>query len=115
MIEIFDKAFKLNTRDTSYVFAITDEGHAEHIYYGKRLPEADAAALAQKNTIMLGTTVCYDGTDPAYSLDTLLLEYSGIGKGDYRHTPLELIMPELLCSGQAKPVQALHREDLGLK
>ena len=94
MITERGRVFKLDTKDTSYIFRITDSGHPEHIYYGKRLPEADAAALAQKNTIMLGTTVCYDGTDPAYSLDTLLLEYSGIGKGDYRHTPLELIMPD---------------------
>ena len=94
MITESGKLFKLDTKDTSYIFRITDSGHPEHIYYGKRLPEADADALALKNTIMLGTTVCYDGTDPAYSLDTLLLEYSGIGKGDYRHTPLEIIMPD---------------------
>lgn len=94
MISENNRIIKLDTKKTSYILRITDAGHPEHIYYGARLPEADADALALKNTIMLGTTVCYDGKDPAYSLDTMLLEYSGIGKGDYRHTPLEVIMPD---------------------
>ena len=57
MIEIFDSVFKLSTHETSYVFALTEQGHAEHIYYGKRLPDTDISALRLKNTIMLGTTV----------------------------------------------------------
>jgi alpha-galactosidase len=94
MIQIFDSIFKLNTRDTSYVLAITDKGHVEHIYYGKRLPDENFEALRLKNTIMLGTTVDYEGQDVGYSMDTMLLEYSGIGKGDFRHSPIELIMPD---------------------
>lgn len=93
MIEVKDRVFKLDTRDTSYLFAVTDEGHAEHIHYGKRISLDDADALRLKNTIILGTTVDY-GSKVGYSLETLPLEYSGIGKGDYRHTPLELIMPD---------------------
>ena len=93
MIEIFDKVFKLSTRNTSYVFCITEDGHAEHIYYGKRIPDENVDALRLKNTIMLGTTVDY-GEKIGYSLDTVPLEYSGIGKGDFRHAPMELIMPD---------------------
>jgi len=94
MIEIFDKAIKLSTRDTSYVLGVTDEGHIEHIYYGARIPDSDFEALGLKNTIMLGTTVDYKEGKVGYSLDTLPLEYSGIGKGDFRHSPIELIMPD---------------------
>ena len=94
MIEIFDRVFKLNTRDTSYIFSLTEQGHAEHVYYGKRLPDKDIEALRLKNTIMLGTTIDYQGDKQGYSLDTLPLEYSGIGKGDFRHSPMELIMPD---------------------
>ena len=94
MIEIFDKIFKLSTRDTSYVFALTEQGHPEHIYYGKKLPDESFDSLRLKNTIMLGTTVDYQGEKIGYSLDTLPLEYSGIGKGDFRHSPMELIMPD---------------------
>ena len=93
MIEIKDNVFKLDTRDTSYLFGITKQGHAEHIHYGKKVALADADALRLKNTIMLGSTVDY-GKEAGYSLETLPLEYSGIGKGDFRHTPIELIMPD---------------------
>ena len=93
MIQIKDKIFQLDTQSTSYLFAITDEGHAEHIHYGRKISAADADALRLKNTIMLGTTVDY-ASKVGYSLDTLPLEYSGIGKGDFRHSPLELIMPD---------------------
>ena len=94
MIEIFDKLFKLNTKNSGYVLAVTEEGHIEHVYYGKRIPDTDVEALRLKNTIVLGTTVDYSGDKSGYSLDTLPLEYSGIGKGDFRHSPLELIMPD---------------------
>ena len=94
MITFENKVFKLDTSNTSYVFCITEKGHLEHIYYGKRLPSADAEALRLKNTIMLGTTVDYDGETQGYSLDTLPQEYSGVGKGDFRHSPIELIMPD---------------------
>ena len=94
MIVFADRIFKLHTRDTSYIFMITEEGHAEHIHYGKRLPDGDIEALRLKNTIMLGTTVDYSDRRNGYSLDTLPQEYSGIGKGDFRHSPIELIMPD---------------------
>ena len=74
MIQIFDKVFKLSTKDTSYVLALTDEGHAEHIYYGKKLPDENFEALRLKNTIMLGTTVDYKGDKVGYSMDTTPLE-----------------------------------------
>ena len=32
MITVNDKIFKLDTKNTSYDFAITDKGHAEHIH-----------------------------------------------------------------------------------
>jgi len=94
MININERVFKLDTKDTSYIFAITPQGHAEHIYYGARLPEADESVLRLKNTIILGTTVDYEKESVGYSLETLPQEYSGIGKGDFRHSPIELIMPD---------------------
>ena len=59
MIEIKDKLFHIKTQDTSYLFGITAQGHAEHIHYGKKVMLSDAEALKMKNTIMLGTTVDY--------------------------------------------------------
>ena len=94
MIKVRNGVFYLETEKTSYIFAPTDKGHPEHIYYGPRVDEGDIEALRMKNTIMLGSSVDYAPDTPAYSLDNILLEYSGIGKGDYRHTPIEIIMPD---------------------
>ncbi|MBE6699831.1 MAG: alpha-galactosidase [Ruminococcaceae bacterium] len=94
MIKIENGVFSLETQNTSYLFRVTSRGHLEHIYYGTRVSVADAAALCLKNNMMLGTTVAYDAENAAYSLETLPQEYSGIGKGDYRHTPMELILPD---------------------
>ena len=94
MIKIENKVFSLETANTSYLFRITSRGHLEHVYYGTRVSMADAEALHLKNTILLGSTVAYDAKDAAYSMETLPQEYSGIGKGDFRHTPMELILAD---------------------
>ena len=91
MITVKDGVFKLDTAHTSYIFRVTPQSQLEHIYYGSWLPQADADVLALKHTIGLGSTVEYV---PGYCLDSHLLEYSGIGKGDYRHSPLECVMPD---------------------
>ena len=47
MIEMLEgNAFHLATDGTSYVICITDTGHAEHIYYGKKLRDARASLTA---------------------------------------------------------------------
>ena len=94
MIKTENGVFFLETKNTSYLFRVTSRGHLEHIHYGARVSSSDAEALCLKNTIMLGTTVAYDAKDTAYSLETLPQEYSGIGKGDYRHTPMEMILAD---------------------
>lgn len=91
MICVKNGVFCLETKNTSYLFDTTPTGHLRHLYYGKKLPDADSNTLSVKNTIMLGTQVdCAKGE----CLDDLLLEYSGIGRGDYRHTPMECVMPD---------------------
>ncbi len=94
MISVNERIFKLDTASTSYVFSLTDSGHLQHIHYGRLIADGDIPALTMKNTIGHGTSVDYSKDTPGYSLDNLLLEYSGIGKGDYRHSPTELIMPD---------------------
>ncbi|MBQ8583844.1 MAG: alpha-galactosidase [Clostridia bacterium] len=93
MIDYSNKIFWLSTDKTSYVLMINERGHLENIHYGDRLEVQDVSALRQKNGVTLGSTVEYDRED-YYSLDSALLEYSGIGKGDYRHSPIEIIMPD---------------------
>jgi alpha-galactosidase len=86
--------FRLDTQNTSYWFRVTPFGHLEHIHYGVRLAEQDPQGLALKRTAMYGSSVVYDESDPLYCLDTMALEWSGIGRGDYRHSPAEIKMPD---------------------
>jgi alpha-galactosidase len=94
MITIADGVFRLETADTGYIFRITKHGHLEHIYYGAKLDSPDVEALAPKRTAQAGSTVAYDREDPLYCLDTMCLEWAGIGKGDYRFSPAEIKMPD---------------------
>jgi len=89
-----DGAFYLSTAHTSYWFRVTKFGHIEHIHYGERLSPQDMEPLSLKRTSAPGSSVLYDPSDGTYCLDNLPLEWSGIGRGDYRHPPAELIMPD---------------------
>ncbi len=88
------KVFRLTTETTSYLFRITEYGHLEHIYYGARIPDGDVESLLLKRTIQAGSSVLYRQEDATYCLDTIPLEWSGIGCGDYRMSPAELKMPD---------------------
>ena len=91
MISFDNQVFRLDTQNTTYAFRI-NEGYLEHLYYGRRIPDGDFTAVAMKNTIDLGSTVKQEGSK--FFLERNLLEYSGIGRGDYRHSPIELLMPD---------------------
>ncbi|WP_068117991.1 alpha-galactosidase [Nocardioides massiliensis] len=90
MIEHRDGTFYLQTAHTSYWFAVTEHGHLEHIHYGPRLAIQDPSALRWSRVARGGSTVAYAPEDVRYSLDTLPLEFSGIGQGDYRTSPCEI-------------------------
>ena len=92
MIRVTEKTFRLETKSTTYAFRISEGGHPEHLYYGRKLIDSDFEALRLKNTIDLGCTVKAEGD--GFFLERNLLEYSGIGRGDYRHSPIELLMPD---------------------
>lgn len=95
MIKINETSFRLDTEHTTYLFQITKYGHLEHIYYGNRLNEEDRAdVLAQKRSIQVGSNVSYDRGDGVYSLDSMCLEWSDNGRGDYRQSPTEFILPD---------------------
>ena len=80
MITVTDRLFRLDTVDTTYAFRLSEGGHPEHLYYGRRLVDEDFEALRLKNTIDLGSTVKAEGD--GFFLERNLLEYSGIGRGD---------------------------------
>ncbi len=91
MISYQDGVFTLETDHTSYLLRMTRFGHPEHIYYGEKLPGPDIESLTCKRTIQQGSAVLYDAkNDPVYCLDNIPLEWSGVGCGDYRQTPIEV-------------------------
>ncbi|MDR0783846.1 MAG: hypothetical protein LBE83_08845, partial [Propionibacteriaceae bacterium] len=95
MITVTDGVFRLDTAATSYWFRVTEFGHLEQMYYGSRLPaDQPITALGIKRSAEIGTTVVHpsaDQADPLYALDNLCLEWSGIGVGDYRESPIEVV------------------------
>ena len=93
MISFNNNVFKLDTNDTSYIFRIANCKKLENLHYGPKIREQSYDAISLKNTIMLGSCVDYDSSS-TLSLDNVLLEYSENGKGDFRHSPVELIMPD---------------------
>lgn len=89
-----NKVFHLRTENTSYIFRVTSFGHLEQLHYGAALPADDFETLAVKHSIQLGSSVMYSEEDADYCLDNLCLEWSGVGKGDFRQTPVEIKMPD---------------------
>ena len=94
MIECSDKVFRLATDHTAYLFRVTPFGHLEHLHYGGPVSLADGGALAAKTTIARGSSILYDESSDTYCLDDLALEWSGVGKGDFRNPPAELTLPD---------------------
>ena len=91
MISVKELIFRLETKNTTYAFRINN-GYPEHLYYASRVVDEDFTAVSLKNTIDLGSTVKEEGN--SFFLERNLLEYSGVGRGDYRHAPIELLMPD---------------------
>ena len=91
MINLNNGLFRIDTKGTTYAFRLSD-GYLEQLYYGRRLVDEDFTAVSLKNTIDLGCTVKTESSK--FYLERNLLEYSGVGRGDYRHSPMELLMPD---------------------
>lgn len=123
MIEVRDKLFHLQTDASSYLFCVGDFGHLEQIYYGPRVQTEDAEALRYRRTMPYGSQVMWD-EESEFSLDNLPLNWSGVGRGDFRQPPLELCFADGslshdflfvdydLCDG-VKPMQGLPTATAG--
>ena len=66
-------------------------GELQNLHYGKRLREMkDYYPLQPKNHVPYGTMVYTDPLQPNIGLDDQCLEYSGLGRGDFREPAIEL-------------------------
>lgn len=87
--------FRLDTKNTTYMFRTTRYGHLEHVYYGNTLSRHDRQeVLANKHVIQTGSSIYYSQDDLTYSLENRCLEWSDNGRGDFRTSPSEIIMPD---------------------
>jgi alpha-galactosidase len=66
--------FSLHTEATSYLFRVTETGHLEHLYYGRRIDsEQPLEPLFKKSSLPLERSVAYDEEHLNFSLDNLCL------------------------------------------
>ena len=62
MIRQLDNVFVLDTKNTTYCLRVTDSGHLEHLYYGKRIAissASDANVLVEKQSFFSGSSIVY--------------------------------------------------------
>lgn len=100
LIKILDgtrPAFVLETKNTTYVFAVTESGHPEHLYYGGRVSLSsveDCEVFREKREFELGNSIVYSKEYPKTLPEDMCLEMSALGHGDIREPFLELILPD---------------------
>ena len=92
MIHVTDLVFQLDTVATSYIFRVDKLGFVRHGYYGARLRVPSIYSFVfEKVAFPVGSSVLVDeANDPTMSLDMTLLEYSTLGKGDYREPSIHI-------------------------
>ena len=90
-------AFVLDSARTTYAFRMLPTGQPEQLYYGKKLPLTEEAALdaiTEKHACAPGNAVRYDAEHHEIALEDFCLEFSALGKGDLREPMLELVNPD---------------------
>ena len=90
MITSTNGVYHIQTDTYSYLFKINSHGIPEHLHFGAPVRTEDAAALSCRPGLGWGSNVLLDPADPASCLDSLALEWSGSGRGDYRESPISL-------------------------
>lgn len=87
-------AFVLDTDNTTYIFSITPSGHAEHLYYGRKMNInscEELVALREKREFEPGNVIVYSKEHPTEIPEDMLLEMSAPGHGDIREPFIEIV------------------------
>lgn len=94
MIIVRDNYFILETENTCLILGVLNTGQIEVLHYGERVGVYNFEPLRAKLTAGVGCSVAYDEQDVNFSLDVVPLAWSESGKGDFRHSPVELVLPD---------------------
>ncbi len=78
-----DNIFTIETKNTMYQMKADKFGVLLHLWYGKKT-EQDMSYLLNYGDVGFSGNINDSGNERTYSCDTLPLEYSAIGNGDYR-------------------------------
>ncbi len=83
----------LDTNRTTYCFRVTETGHLEHLYYGRKinLTGGGTEALTEPHAFPPGNANVYDDEHTTFSLEDMRLEMSSYGKGDVREPFIEVV------------------------
>ena len=65
--------FILDTGHTTYAMKVTDTGHIEHLYYGRKIHMDDADGLSEQHEFAPGTSVVYSHDAGNFSLEDSVL------------------------------------------
>lgn len=98
MIKVKNNYFKIDTVNTTYLFKLNPIGTLEHIYYGKKIEDADSYDfLEEQNLYGAGVEdvgINPDGTSYKIYNDCASLEFSSKYRGDYREVFIDVSINE---------------------
>ncbi len=89
--------FLLETENTSYILSLSASGHAEHLYYGKKIKVGSAEecnALRERREFEIGNCIAYSKDYPCEMPEDMCLEISAPGHGDIREPFVEAVFAD---------------------
>lgn len=87
-----NRLFHLQTKHTSYVFHVIEDGSLGQLYYGPKIPfKNDYANLNTREEHDCTNTRTDE--DVEFQAELLKQEYAGLGKGDYRYPAFQITYP----------------------
>lgn len=87
-----NRLFHLQTKHTSYVFHVIEDGSLGQLYYGPNIPFKDDYANLNTREEHDCTNTRTD-EDVEFQAELLKQEYAGLGKGDYRYPAFQITYP----------------------
>lgn len=105
------KMFTLETDNSTYQMYIGAYGFLLHLYYGKKIENADLRYLLKSMDRGFSGNPYDAGSDRTFSTDTMPQEYSSFGTGDYRESCIKVI--NTIGSSAVDLRYASHRIFLG--
>lgn len=87
-----NRLFHLQTKHTSYVFHVIEDGSLGQLYYGPKIPFKDDYANLNTREEHDCTNTRTD-EDVEFQAELLKQEYAGLGEGDYRYPAFQITYP----------------------